>query len=333
MEILALPFLLLVGGLLALQAAANVQLAGAMTSPFGASTLQLGIGAALLLALAAAAGSLGAFSLLDDAPPWELLGGLGSAVYITAGILLFPRVGALVAVALFIAGQMLASLLLDGFGWLGVEPEPLTVVAGLGGAAVVAGGWLIAGARTALPARGAWLSLGLLAGAVLPVQGAVNAQLRADVDEPVAAALVSFLVATAAMALVLGLALSLRSTARPRVAPLRGMPWWGWLRRRGRRHLRHVGLPAHPGDRGGADDRAHGRRPAGRVGARRPPRPAPPPAPPDHRPAARRRRGPADRRRARAARLGGEPHLSPTACSAPADAGEHPGPAARAVRP
>ena len=229
MEILALPFLLLVGGLLALQAAANVQLAGAMTSPFGASTLQLGIGAALLLALAAAAGSLGAFSLLDDAPPWELLGGLGSAVYITAGILLFPRVGALVAVALFIAGQMLASLLLDGFGWLGVEPEPLTVVAGLGGAAVVAGGWLIAGARTALPARGAWLSLGLVAGAVLPVQGAVNAQLRADVDEPVAAALVSFLVATAAMALVLGLALSLRSTARPRVAPLRGMPWWGWL--------------------------------------------------------------------------------------------------------
>ena len=226
MELLALPFLLLVGGLLSVQAAANVQLAGAMTSPFGASALQLGIGAALLAALAAAAGSLGALGLLDDAPAWELLGGLGSAVYITAGILLFPRTGALLAVALFVAGQMLASLLLDGSGWLGVEREPLTAAAVLGGAAVVAGAWLIAGT---LRAHGAWTALGVAAGAALPVQGAVNAQLRADVDAPVAAALVSFLVATAAMAVVLAAALSLGATARPRVAPLRGMPWWGWL--------------------------------------------------------------------------------------------------------
>ncbi len=229
MEIIALPFLLLVGGLLAVQGAANVQLAGAMTSPFGASTLQLGIGAALLLVLATAGGSLGALALADDAPPWALLGGLGSALYITAGILLFPRVGALVAVALFIAGQMLASLLLDGLGWLGVAQEPFTAAAGLGGAAVVAGAWLIAGARSALPARGAWLSLGLAAGAALPVQGALNARLRADVDAPAVAALVSFLVATAAMALVLAVALSLRSTPRPRLGPLRGLPWWGWL--------------------------------------------------------------------------------------------------------
>src|ERR687891_596001 len=57
MEALALPFLLLVGSLLALQAAANVQLSTAMTSPFGASALQLGIGAALLVALAVVAGT------------------------------------------------------------------------------------------------------------------------------------------------------------------------------------------------------------------------------------------------------------------------------------
>ena len=134
--------------------------------------------------------------------------------------------GALLAVALFVAGQMLASLLLDGQGWLGVEREPLTAAAVLGGAAVVAGAWLIAGT---LRAHGAWTALGVAAGAALPVQGAVNAQLRADVDAPVAAALVSFLVATAAMAVVLAAALSLGATARPRVAPLRGMPWWGWL--------------------------------------------------------------------------------------------------------
>ena len=45
MEAFAIPFLLFVGALLAVQAAANVQLSTATGSPFGASTLQLGIGA------------------------------------------------------------------------------------------------------------------------------------------------------------------------------------------------------------------------------------------------------------------------------------------------
>ncbi len=91
MEALAIPFLLLVGSLLALQAAANVQLSTAVGSSFGASTLQLGIGALVLLALAAIAGALGALGLIGDAEPWTLAGGLGSALYITAGILLAER--------------------------------------------------------------------------------------------------------------------------------------------------------------------------------------------------------------------------------------------------
>jgi bacterial/archaeal transporter family-2 protein len=49
MEAFAIPFLLLVGGLLALQAAANVQLSAAVGSPAGGATLQLALGALLLL--------------------------------------------------------------------------------------------------------------------------------------------------------------------------------------------------------------------------------------------------------------------------------------------
>jgi transporter family-2 protein len=233
MDVLALPLLLLVGSLLSLQAAANVQLSTAMTSPFGASALQLGIGAALLVALAAVAGSLGAVELLGGAEPWTLAGGLGSAIYITAGILLFPRVGALVAVGLFIAGQMLASLLLDGFGWLGVEREPLGVAAILGAVAVVAGAWLIvraqAGAHALERVAPPWVALGLLAGAALPFQGAINARLRAELDAPITVGAFSFVVATGAMALVLAAALVLAGQPRPRVAPLRRVPWWGWL--------------------------------------------------------------------------------------------------------
>jgi bacterial/archaeal transporter family-2 protein len=235
METLAIPLLVMVGAMLALQAAANVQLSTAMASPFGASMLQLGIGTGVLLAAATLAGSLGAFSLIDQAEPWALVGGLGSAVYITAGILLFPRLGALVAVGLFIAGQMAASLALDGLGWLGVARDTPGLAA-LGGAAAVAVGiWLIVRAQTGAGAleeaarkRAGWLSLGLVAGAVLPVQGAINAKLNTELDAAVAVGAFSFLVATIAMALALGSILA-AGAPRPQVAPLRDVPWWGWL--------------------------------------------------------------------------------------------------------
>ena len=236
MDALAIPFLLFVGSLLALQAGANVQLSGAVGSPIGASTLQLAIGAALLVALAAVAGTLGAFGALADAEPAHLWGGLGSAVYITAGILLFPRLGALVAVGLFIAGQMGASLLLDGSGWLGVEREPLGVSAVTGALAVVVGTWMIVRAQAgvgsldgALRNRGGWIGVGLAAGAVLPVQGAVNAQLRAEVDAPITVGAFSFLVATVAMAVVLTVLLAATRSARPTASRLGAVPWWGWL--------------------------------------------------------------------------------------------------------
>jgi transporter family-2 protein len=260
METFAIPFLLFVGSLLALQAAANVQLSGATGSPVSASTLQLAIGAGLLGLLALVVGTIGAFGLLADAEPWHLIGGVGSAIYITAGILLFPRLGAIVSVGLFIAGQMLASLLLDGFGWLGVAREPVDLAAAAGTVAVVVGAALIVRAQAGggKPARGpasaghsttaspsvaasgtpldqawrsrlGWIVFGVAAGAALPIQGAINAQLRADVDAPITAGAFSFIVATAAMAIVLGGFLAVGRANLPEVAPLRKLPWWGWL--------------------------------------------------------------------------------------------------------
>jgi bacterial/archaeal transporter family-2 protein len=225
MEALAVPFLLLVGALLAVQAGANVQLSAAMAHPFGASALQLTIGAALLTALAAVLGTLGALGTLDDVAAWHLLGGLGSAVYITAGILLFPRLGAVLTVGLFIAGQMLVSLVLDATGWLGVAQEPLGAAAALGAATIATGAALIAGSQEGARPHPAWAALGLAAGAALPLQGAVNAQLRVDLDAPVTAGAWSFVVAAAAMVAVL----AVTGTREARVDRLDRVPWWGWL--------------------------------------------------------------------------------------------------------
>jgi transporter family-2 protein len=231
LEAFAIPFLLLVGGLLAVQAAANVQLSAAVGSPAGGATLQLAVGALVLVVAAAAAGALAALHLLADATPWHLVGGLGSAVYISAGILLFPRLGAVVTVGLFIAGQMLASLALDTTGWLGVESRPADAAAVLGIGAVLAGAVAIVRAQAQAPGahRAPWIGFALLAGAVLPIQGAINAQLRSDLDAPVAAALWSFAVATLAMAAVFAGFLAAGRAPAPRARALRRLPWWGWL--------------------------------------------------------------------------------------------------------
>jgi bacterial/archaeal transporter family-2 protein len=242
-EALLIPFALLVGGLLAVQAAANLQLSRALGSPVGGSTLQLGIAAVLLTALAALAGTLNAFAAIPAAEPWHLLGGLGSAIYVTAGILLFPRLGALVSVGLFVAGQMLASLVVDGLGLLGVERTGFSLAGLTGGGAVIAGIVLVvlAQVRASGPASGpaagqavpgrhlGWVLFGLVAGAALPLQGAVNAQLRADVGAPFTVGGFSFVVSTAVMAVVLLGMLARRQALRPRLGGLRELPWWGWL--------------------------------------------------------------------------------------------------------
>jgi bacterial/archaeal transporter family-2 protein len=224
---------LLVGCLLAVQTSANLQLTKAVGTPYGASTLQLTVAAVLLAGVALLAGELGAIRL--DVPTWHLLGGLASPLYITSGILLFPRLGALASVGLFVTGQVIASLALDLFGLLGIPRHPSSAGILLGVLAVLAGITVIIRelrpGRTAVAgiARTGWILLGLIAGAVLPIQGAVNARLRADLHEPLAVALVSFIVATLAIAVLLLVLLATRRTPRPRLAPLNSMPWWGWL--------------------------------------------------------------------------------------------------------
>ncbi|HEY8465818.1 MAG TPA: DMT family transporter [Solirubrobacterales bacterium] len=232
MEALAIPLLLFVGSLLAVQAAANVQLAAATASPFGASALQLGVGAAVLLLAGAVAGSLGALEALPEVDAWQLAGGLGSALYITSGIVLFPRLGAVVTVGLWISGQMLASAAIDAAGLFGSGADGLGAAQLAGAGAVLAAAAMIARSQdgSGLGVRAIPLvALALAAGAALPLQGGVNAELDAALGEPVAVGLVSFVVATAAMALLLALSVAIAAARPPAIAPLARVPWWAWL--------------------------------------------------------------------------------------------------------
>ncbi|OON59856.1 hypothetical protein B0920_21495 [Massilia sp. KIM] len=233
MTVFYLILALLAGAGLPVQAAANARLSKAIGNPYAATTLQLSLAAALLLLAAAARGDLAGLSRFAQAEPWQWLAGLASAAYVIAGIVLMPRIGAVATVGLFITGQAAASLLLDGAGLLGMPRRAFTALTWLGIVAVALGIALVV--RGQAPARGAprikagWILLGCACGGLLPLQGAVNAGLARVLNAPLAVSLASFIVAAAGMAVVLGLLTAFGGQARPRLAGLRELPWWGWL--------------------------------------------------------------------------------------------------------
>ncbi|HEV7327296.1 MAG TPA: DMT family transporter [Bosea sp. (in: a-proteobacteria)] len=233
MDTLLIPLSLAAGGLLAVQAGANAQLSKATGSPFAATTIQVVLAALLLLILAIATRTAAAFGGLRAVPWWHAIGGIATALYVASTILVFPRLGAVVAVGLFIAGQMLASLGLDSFGLIGVPqqtPKPATLI---GTAAVLVGVVAIVfgqkGATKELSgSKLGWMLLALIAGAVLPIQGAINGLLRQDLGAPFVVGTISFAVATLSMIAVLLLTL-LTGGAKPQLGGLLTMPWWGWI--------------------------------------------------------------------------------------------------------
>ncbi|MCP4560961.1 MAG: EamA-like transporter family protein [Bosea sp.] len=234
MDTLFIPLSLAAGGLLAVQAGANAQLSKATGSPFAATTIQVVLAALLLLIVAVATGTAAAFGGLRTVPWWHAIGGVATALYVASTILVFPRLGAVVAVGLFIAGQMLASLGLDSFGLLGIAQQTPRAATLIGTAAVLAGVIAIVlgqkGATKELSSsKLGWMLLALVAGAVLPAQGAINGLLRQDLGAPFVVGATSFVVATLSMIVVLLVTLLLMNGARPQLGGLRTMPWWGWI--------------------------------------------------------------------------------------------------------
>jgi transporter family-2 protein len=71
------------------------------------------------------------------APWWAWTGGLLGAFYVSAVVLLTPRLGVAATLALSVAGQMVAALAIDHFGALGLELRPISGTKLLGAALLV----------------------------------------------------------------------------------------------------------------------------------------------------------------------------------------------------
>jgi transporter family-2 protein len=138
--ILLLLLALAVGVLLPVQAGVNAQLRSAVGSPLTAALVSFLVGTAgLVTAVVIFRTPMALRGAWVDSPWWQWVGGLIGALYVIATIVLAPRLGAATLVAAVVAGQMIASLLLDQYGLLGFPTHPINGLRVLGAGLVIVG--------------------------------------------------------------------------------------------------------------------------------------------------------------------------------------------------
>ena len=131
------------GAMMPTQAAINNKLAGYVQSPVSAAFISFLIGTVGLFVYMLATGTpISSLVNLKEAPPIAWLGGLLGAFFVTSAVILAPRIGVAMTFSLIVAGQMLVTLVLDHFGFLGLPVKEISL-ARVGGILLITAGVVI----------------------------------------------------------------------------------------------------------------------------------------------------------------------------------------------
>lgn len=122
----------------------NATLAKSISNNIWAAIFALLIGALGLAIYAVATQNINVkWQSMPSVPLWAWAGGLLGAVFVAGSVIAAPRVGSAVFVGLILVGQMLASLLLDHYGWLGFQQTQINLSRVLGVGLLIGGVILI----------------------------------------------------------------------------------------------------------------------------------------------------------------------------------------------
>jgi transporter family-2 protein len=132
-------FAIAAGAMLPVQFGINAQLAAWLGSPLRATLVSFAVGAAVLLVATLLFARGTGERALGAAPWWVWVGGFLGAFYVLGSVVTAPKLGAAALFAFILAGQAIASLAVDHFGWVGFEASPITPGRLLGLALVAAG--------------------------------------------------------------------------------------------------------------------------------------------------------------------------------------------------
>jgi bacterial/archaeal transporter family-2 protein len=144
LTVLPMAMAFIAGAVLPFQSTSNAAIGRALGHPLWAALTSLLISAivviATLLVLKVQAPDIG--RALRGAW-WVWVGGVLGAIYITSAAIVTPKLGASGFVVLVVAGQVVASLLMDHFGLLGLAHKPLTLLKLIGVGLILGGVFLV----------------------------------------------------------------------------------------------------------------------------------------------------------------------------------------------
>ena len=145
MQTILLYFAALGAGIsVAVQQVLNGSLRSSLNSPAWAGFASyLGGLLTMIAVLLAMREQMPSWKLVTATPWWAWSGGVLGGIFILLVILLLPSLGAATLLALVVAGQMSAAVIMDHFGAFGLSTQPVSVSRLLGVALVIAGVVLI----------------------------------------------------------------------------------------------------------------------------------------------------------------------------------------------
>ena len=132
------------GAVVPLQSAINSNLARGLGHPLWATLASLLVSVLVLLPVILALRlPLPSVAFISKAPLWIWAGGAFGVCFVALAVMLLPKLGASGFVALALAGQVIASMVLDHFGLFGLMEKQLTLPRVFGALLLIAGVVLI----------------------------------------------------------------------------------------------------------------------------------------------------------------------------------------------
>jgi transporter family-2 protein len=134
----------LIGSLMPIQAGINAEFTRFLKHPYLVPIISLivgSIGLSFLLLLQGV--SMGDIKRLGEAPPYMFLGGILSAIFVTAAMFFIPKMGATTMIASYVTGQLLMSVVIDHYGLMNLTPQPVSATRILGVILLFAGLFLV----------------------------------------------------------------------------------------------------------------------------------------------------------------------------------------------
>ena len=139
-----LALAVIAGAVVPFQSAINANLGRGLGHPLWATLASLLVSIVVLLPVIVALRlPLPSLGFISKAPLWMWAGGAFGVCFVALAVMLLPRLGASGFVALALAGQVIASMVLDHFGLFGLVEKQLTLSRVSGAVLLIAGVVLI----------------------------------------------------------------------------------------------------------------------------------------------------------------------------------------------